>query len=91
MTTLTEAKAYLRVDTIDEDDTIQSMMDAAQAAACDYLGLDALPDPLPAPIEAAILLAVGDLYENREAQADVQLFDNRTYTRLLAPYRVMGV
>lgn len=33
----------------------------------------------PAPIKAAVLLAVGDLYENREGQADRQLFSNPTY------------
>ena len=91
MTTLQQAKDHLRVDGDDEDTLIESMIDAATQAALDYLNLDAIPDPVPAPVEAAILLQVGDLYENRERQTDRQLFTSQTYERLLAPYRVMGV
>lgn len=32
---------------------------------------------------------IGDLYENRKAQSDRQLYRNTTYERLLNPYRVM--
>lgn len=91
MTTLQQAKDHLRVDGDDEDELIQSMIDAATTAALDYLNLEAMPDPVPAPIDAAILLQVGDLYANRERQADREYFANETYERLLAPYRVMGV
>jgi len=36
-----------------------------------------LDDPLlVAPVKAAVFRAVGDLYENREGQADRQLFSN---------------
>jgi hypothetical protein len=90
--TLDDVKTYLRVDDDGvEDATIQAMLDAATQAALDYLNLDALPDPVPAPVDAAILLMTGDLYANRERQSDTQLFANETYERLLAPYRVMGV
>ncbi|MGA0584326.1 MAG: head-tail connector protein [Castellaniella sp.] len=90
---LTDVKLHLRVDDDDnaEDSLIQSMLDAATAAALDYLNLANMPDPAPAPIEAAILLAVGDLYANRERQSDAQLYANLTYERLLAPYRVMEI
>lgn len=91
MTTLAQAKLHLRVDATDEDTAIQAMIDAATAAALDYLNLTAMPSPVPAPIEAAILLQVGDLYANREATGDKQYYSNPTYERLLAPYRVMGV
>ncbi|WP_276808959.1 head-tail connector protein [Castellaniella defragrans] len=91
MTTLQQAKDHLRVDDDSEDALILSMIDAATAAALDYLNLEAMPDPVPAPIDAAILLQVGDLYENRERQGDREYFPNETYERLLAPYRVMGV
>jgi len=40
----------------------------------------------PEPIRAAILLLVGDLYENREAQGQ-PLHENRAVHRLLWPYR----
>lgn len=42
---------------------------------------------VPAVLKAAILLAVGDLYANREAQQDVALAENATLARLLWPYR----
>ena len=67
------------------------MIDASTAAALDYLNLDAMPDPVPAPVNAAILLQVGDLYTNRERQADKQFYGNSTYERLLNPYRAMDV
>lgn len=47
---------------------------------------------MPAPVHAAILLQVGDLYENREAGGQgtaSQYFQNPTYERLLNPYRAM--
>jgi uncharacterized phiE125 gp8 family phage protein len=42
---------------------------------------------LPAPLKAAILLIVGDLYANREAKTDMALVNNPTVDRLLFPYR----
>lgn len=91
MITLEQAKLHLRVDHEDEDAAITAMIDASTAAALDYLNLDAMPDPVPAPVSAAILLQVGDLYANRERQADKQFYANATYERLLNPYREMGV
>jgi hypothetical protein len=44
---------------------------------------------MPAPIQAAVLILVGDLYENRERQADRALHENTTYSLLLSPYRSM--
>lgn len=42
---------------------------------------------LPAAIQAAVLLLVGDLYANREAQQEVPLHENRAAERLLWPYK----
>lgn len=91
MITLEQAKQHLRTDHDDEDPAIQAMIDASTAAALDYLNLEAMPDPAPAPIAAAILLQVGDLYAHRERQADKQFYANATYERLLNPYRAMNV
>lgn len=93
MITLEQAKAHLRITHDDEDTAIQAMIEAATAAAADYLNLPVIDviDDMPAPVHAAILLGVGDLYEHRERQADRQLFANPTYERLLAPYRVIAV
>lgn len=42
---------------------------------------------VPEAINQAILLMVGDMFENREAQAETVLNENRTVMALLAPYR----
>lgn len=44
---------------------------------------------VPAPIKSAILLMVGDLYANREAQGE-PLTKNPAVERLLFPYKVFG-
>lgn len=92
MTTLTldEAKLHLRVDQDFEDDYITSLILAAEGHVSMYLS-DDLPDPMPVPIKAAVLLLVGDLYENRERQGDRTLTEGTAYTLLLSPYRSMSV
>jgi uncharacterized phiE125 gp8 family phage protein len=42
---------------------------------------------VPGPIRAAILLVVGDLYKNREAQVSERMRDNPAVDLMLAPYR----
>ncbi len=91
MVDVTQAKQHLRVDIDDDDTLIQHYIDAATAAALDYLNLAEMPDPVPAPVTAAILLAVGDLYEHREGKVEGRLVDNETYLRLLNPYRAMDI
>lgn len=44
-------------------------------------------DAVPAPLRAAILLAVGDLYANREQASAANVSDNPAFARLVAPYR----
>ncbi|MNG32783.1 Phage gp6-like head-tail connector protein [compost metagenome] len=88
--TLTEAKAHLRVTHNLEDALIQGYLDAALTHVANYLG-DDLPDPMPAPVEAAVLLLMADLYINRERQADKPLSENSAYALLLNPYRNMEV
>lgn len=87
---LTEAKAHLRVTHDLENTLIQGYLDAALAHVANYLG-DDLPDPMPAPVEAAVLLLMADLYINRERQADKPLSENSAYALLLNPYRCMEV
>jgi hypothetical protein len=53
-----------------------------------------MPLVLMPSLKAAALLILGDLYENREAQAagtKYQLTTNPTVDRLIRPYRKMGV
>lgn len=44
---------------------------------------------VPAPLKAAVLLLVGDMYANREAKQATDLGDNPTVARLLFPYRMI--
>lgn len=75
---LTDAKAHMRVTIADDDDLIQSKINAAEAWIGQFLGADlstlipaasdANPDPtLPDPLLEATRQLVGFLYDNREA------------------------
>lgn len=86
MISLAEAKIHLRVVGDQDNDDIQQKITAADALIRDYLGFTA-EQTAPAPVQAACLLLVGDLYENRERQQLIQLHNNPTYSLLLAPYR----
>lgn len=46
------------------------------------------PRDVPGAIRSAMLLAIGDLYQNREAQSDAPLITNLTQQRLLFPWVV---
>lgn len=89
MLTLPEVKLHCRIDHNDEDSLLSAMIDAAVASVGDYINS---PTPLtataPAPVKAACLLLVGDLYSNREALVERPLSKNPTFERLLQPYRV---
>ncbi len=88
--TLEEAKLHMRVDHDEEDGYIMGLVAAAETHVANFLG-DGLPDPMPAPIKAAVLLLVGDLYEHRERQGDRSLTEGTAYSMLLASYRSMVV
>ena len=95
--TLAEAKLHLRVDGAEEDTLIQSYIDAAEAAAAQYLnrglyasdvGTDTAGLVMTKDIKVAVLLQVGAFYADRE-----DLVEMPTGSRvLLNPYRIeMGV
>ena len=95
MPTLEQAKAHLRVDHTHEDALIQSMIDAATQSVANHLDMhaDDMEDyiDMPAPVAAAILLRVADLFENREAANDRPYSKNPTFEALLNPYRSLSV
>lgn len=88
--TLAEAKLHCRIDHDDEDTLLTALIATATAATGDYLNATtALDSTAAAPIKSAALLMVADLYENREAQTERQLYRNSTFERLLNPYRTV--
>ncbi|MGL4692145.1 MAG: head-tail connector protein [Stenotrophomonas maltophilia] len=48
---------------------------------------DTVPGPVPAPLRAAMLLLIGDLYANREVGIAAGTIENPTIERLMFPYR----
>lgn len=103
LVTLRQAKRHLRVHHDDDDDTISLYLGAAIASVQEYVdrivyAVGGIPpsdddgtaiEVTPA-ITAAILLLLGDLYENREAdsQDTSSAMLPRAVRALLAPYRV---
>ena len=97
---LDEIKAHLRLDGDTEDAHLQLLAEAAVDHAVDFLDrplpwmdADGGPVAVPASIRAALLLIIGDLYENREGQITGTIrTDNPAVMRLLTPHRVgMGI
>lgn len=91
MITLPDAKRHLRIEYDDEDDAIAVYVAAANKAVLDYCRRDAVPAGGEPVFKSAALLVVGDLYENREAQSSVALFENRAARSLIDPYRMLRV
>lgn len=98
--TLEEIKAHLRLDGDEENVQLTLLSEAAEDYATQYLGRslpwlddEGAPAPVPASVRAALLLIVGDLYENREgAFVGVSRVDNPTVERMLHFHRVgLGV
>lgn len=88
--TLEQAKLHLRVDSTAEDTLIQAFIDAAESHIARQLGED-MPEKMDAPLIAAALLLIGDLYVNRERQSEVNLSENTAFRALLSVYRSMNV
>lgn len=85
--TLADVKLHCRIDNDDEDSLLGALIATATTAVADYMNVTSVDSTAAAPVKSAALLLVGDLYENREAQTDRQLFRNQAFDRLLAPYR----
>nr|DAO97635.1 MAG TPA: Head Tail Connector Protein [Caudoviricetes sp.] len=83
--TLEEAKKHLRVEHSEEDALIQTYIEAAEDWIAKRCGTF---DELPKALVAAVLLFVGDLYENREIQfTSIKMSTSKTMETLVAPYR----
>lgn len=89
--TLEEAKQHLRVEHSDEDLLIESLIDAGEDIVIRQC-LDFENNVMPSPLKAAVLLYVGDLYENRELQyTGIKMSTSTTIDRLIDPYRKVGI
>jgi uncharacterized phage protein (predicted DNA packaging) len=89
MITIDEVKAHLRLNDTGEDAVLTAFVATAAAHVTNYIGIVYAEGAAPAPVKSAALLMVGDLYENREAQTDRPLSENRTFIQLLNPYRML--
>jgi len=85
--TAEEVKEWVRIDDDADDATIDLLIRAAQEAASRYTGLFLDPLTCPAGIKQAIAVFVADLYANREGQT----VGDKTFIRLLNPYRVVSL
>lgn len=84
ITSLTTVKEHLRIDGTDEDDILTLYTAAAEAYVNEYCDTKDAPFTVFTPtIKAAVLLVISDLYENRTAQIDKQLYQNKTVELLL--------
>lgn len=91
MLDLDDVKLHLRVDGYAEDNLIEGLMATAAAAVASHLDNSTvvLDAAAPAPVKAAAMLLVSDLYENRSLQIERPLHRNETFERLLQPYRAL--
>ena len=87
--TLQEAKTHLRVVGGDEDAQIGIYSDAAVARVLQYCNLALIPSDAAtiAAFKSAALLALGELYANREPV----LTDGSAIRNLIDPYRWLRV
>lgn len=103
---LDDIKRHLRVDDDAEDSILAVYKEAAEDYVRTFLDLEGggLPGEydspvtaLPGSIKAALLLTIGDLYDNRSGAvvgttAESKVNENPAVMRLLYPYRrVLGV
>lgn len=64
--TLADVKHALRIDDDASDALLSRLLDAATAECCRWLGVKALPDPVPADVWQGILLMVHADYDYPE-------------------------
>ncbi|QRM43989.1 head-tail connector protein [Rhizobium sp. BG4] len=85
--TLAEVKEHLRVDTGDDDVTIQTYMDAAESSVLQYCNLSLVPIGKEAIFKVAAMMYVAALYENRAGLEGLP----RSSQLLIDPYRWLRV
>ena len=85
---LADLKAYARIDTDEDDITLQLILDAAEEFAFGRVGMVyASAVLMPAMLKTAILAMASDASRNRESQQPVQLYANRQIEAILEQCR----
>lgn len=91
------AKQQLRIRHDRDDEYIKLLIKAALKAIENFIDRPfsdveiAELNELPADLVVAGLLIITDMYENRAAQTEVNLYVNRAVEFYMLPYRKMGV
>lgn len=92
------AKSHLRVVHTRDDAYIELLIKAALRAVLNFIDFISWnhvkiknDDSIPEDLIFAALLILGDMYTNRAAQTESNLFINTACERLMFPYRNMGV
>ena len=87
MTSITSfdiVKEHLKIDGDGENELLQIYTDAAEAYVNEYCDTkENRFNEFTPTIQAAVLLIISDLYENRVAQVEKQLYQNKTVEMLL--------
>ena len=88
LTPLELAKAHLRGEHDSEDALIQVFIDSVEDSVNKYCDREEPFEAFPDAVQSAVLLIVGNLYENRESMTVGQeMHVNRTIAFLLDPYK----
>ncbi|WP_283195496.1 head-tail connector protein [Rhizobium sp. AN80A] len=85
--TLAEVKEHLRVDTDDDDVTIQAYMNAAESAVLQYCNISLVPVSTEQVFKVAAMMYVASLYEDRGGLDGLP----RSSRLLIDPYRWLRV
>jgi uncharacterized phage protein (predicted DNA packaging) len=84
-----EVKLHLRVESDDDDELIEAMMDAAEQQVLQYCNISLVPYGKEATFKVAALMAISAMYDNRSGSAEAIL--PASAKTLINPYRWLRV
>ena len=94
--TLSSARYYVDTSSspgwvVVDSDGWPETYDSANAVTIRFVAGYASAALVPASLRAALLLHIGDLFENRQNSTERQLFSNDAYDRLTYPFRILTI
>lgn len=84
---LEEVKEHLRVETEDDDDSIEAYMEASETAVLQYCNLTIVPPGKEAVFKIAAMMHVAEMYNNRSGSEGLP----QAAKLLINPYRWLRV